>query len=45
MLAESHLLLFLVVGARRSLVSRVGWGGMDIGTVASRPPHLSGPFG
>jgi hypothetical protein len=44
MLDESHLLLFLVVGAR-SLVSRVGWGGMDIGTVASRPPHLSGPFG
>jgi hypothetical protein len=32
-------------GARRGLASRVGWGGMAIGIVASQPLHLSRPFG
>jgi len=32
-------------GARRGLASRVGWGGMAIGTTTLLPPHLLGPFG
>ena len=34
-----------VAGARRGLTSRVGWGDMAIGTVASPPACLLGPFG
>ena len=33
------------VGAGRGLESRVGWGGMAIGTIAVLPPRLPGPFG
>jgi hypothetical protein len=35
----------LAASARRGLVSRVEWGGMSIGTLASPPPCLLGPFG
>jgi hypothetical protein len=39
------LLPFPVAGARRGLASRVGRGGMAIGTVALLPPRLPRPFG
>ena len=42
---QKPLLPLPAAGARRGLVSRVGWGGMAIGTIASLPPCLLGPFG